>query len=122
VNVFLGLGIAWIVGALFWDNTGPTPEWNARYKNHVVTGTQAVVPELYPEGGFVVPAGALGFSVLVYSILAMIAAALMQWRRMKYGGELGGPNRDALVGAGVFIGIWLVYIAANIAYAVFVDR
>jgi solute carrier family 8 (sodium/calcium exchanger) len=117
VNVFLGLGIAWVVGALFWDNTGPTAEWNARYKNHVVTGTTSVVTELYPEGGFVVPAGALGFSVLVYSALALIAALVLQWRRVQYGGELGGPNTSQLVSAGFFIGLWLVYIGANIVYA-----
>jgi hypothetical protein len=92
-------------------------EWGARYKAQIVTGTTAVVPDMYPEGGFVVPAGALGFSVLVYSALAAAAAALLQWRRVQFGGELGGPNRSALISAACFFLFWCAYIGANIAYA-----
>jgi solute carrier family 8 (sodium/calcium exchanger) len=117
VNVFLGLGIAWVVGALFWDGQGPTDEWYARYKNQVVTGTTSVVPELYPGGGFVVPAGALGFSVLVYSALAAAAAALLQFRRVEFGGELGGPIKFQIISACVFTGFWFIYLGANIYYA-----
>jgi solute carrier family 8 (sodium/calcium exchanger) len=117
VNVFLGLGIAWIVGALFWHNEGPTEEWLALYKNQVVTGTDSVVPDMYPDGGFVVPAGALAFSVLVYSILAAIGAALLQWRRVQFGGELGGPQLMQIITGLVFFLFWCAYIGANIAFA-----
>lgn len=117
VNVFLGLGIAWIVGALFWNNQGPTEEWQARYKKHQVIGTTEVVTDLYPGGAFVVPAGALAFSVLVYSVLALFAAILLQWRRTKFGGELGGPINMQMISAAFFFSFWLVYILANIVYA-----
>merc|ERR1719161_3505761 len=107
VNVFLGLGIAWIVGALFWTNEGATEQWLSRYGKTLVTGQPTVVTELYPTGGFVVPAGALAFSVLVYSILAALAAAFLQWRRVTFGGELGGPIRMQMVSATIFVGFWV---------------
>jgi solute carrier family 8 (sodium/calcium exchanger) len=51
VNVFLGLGLPWVIGALYWS--GPvTDEWILKY------------PEIhtqYPDGGFAVPAGTLAF-------------------------------------------------------------
>ena len=31
VNVFLGLGISWLVGAVYWGRAGASPEWMARY-------------------------------------------------------------------------------------------
>ena len=50
VNVFLGLGLPWMIGALYWSRKGATPERAARYPDQAA---------LYPQGGFVVPAGDL---------------------------------------------------------------
>ena len=30
VNVFLGLGLPWMIGALYWHIKGATPEWQVR--------------------------------------------------------------------------------------------
>merc|ERR1719238_2631924 len=31
VNVFLGLGVPWTIGAIYWQSGGPTTEWTAKY-------------------------------------------------------------------------------------------
>merc|ERR1711881_592005 len=55
VNVFLGLGLPWLMGAIYWNMQGATPEWKAKYAGEDVV-------EKYPNGGFTVIAGDLGFS------------------------------------------------------------
>merc|ERR1719316_186932 len=32
VNVFLGLGLPWLMGAIVWNAAGATPEWKAKYE------------------------------------------------------------------------------------------
>merc|ERR1719183_3437456 len=34
VNVFLGLGLPWMVGAMYWAATGKTDEWTSKYKDN----------------------------------------------------------------------------------------
>merc|ERR1719386_228845 len=53
VNVFLGLGLPWAIGALYWNSEGPTDEWVKKYPD---------IYAVYPDGGFAVPAGSLSFS------------------------------------------------------------
>jgi solute carrier family 8 (sodium/calcium exchanger) len=118
VNVFLGLGLAWMIGAFFWENEGATLAWKARYSNAMVTGGSMSIVEQYPGGGFVVPAGSLGFSVAVYTGLAGTACAFLAFRRSKVGGELGGSGAFKKISAGIFFGFWLAYVGANIAYFV----
>merc|ERR550514_862560 len=69
VNVFLGLGLPWTLGAIVWKRRGPTKEWeDHRHKNK--TYKQLGFTDMYPEGGFIVPAGSLSFSVGVFSACA----------------------------------------------------
>merc|ERR1712141_648678 len=66
VNVFLGLGLPWMIASIYWAAKGEQ---------------------------FVVKDAALGFSVTLYSITAILAIALLMLRRtMKLFGnaELGG--------------------------------
>eukprot|EP00794_Sanderia_malayensis_P019950 gene19950-21904_t len=67
VNVFLGIGVAWSIASIY----------------HTANG-----------GAFKVEGGSLGFSVLVFCILALICLSTMMWRRFnkKIGAELGGPQ------------------------------
>jgi hypothetical protein len=51
VNVFLGLGLPWVIGALYWSGE-PTQEWIDKYP---------LIAKDYPAGGFAVPAGTLAF-------------------------------------------------------------
>jgi magnesium/proton exchanger len=60
-----------------------------------------------------VPAGELGFSVLVYSALAVLAVIFFVIRRNVYGGELGGPKAHCYVSSILFAGLWIAYIVLS---------
>lgn len=112
VNVFLGLGLPWSVGAFVWSSKGPTAEWQDRlykgktYKDHGFLDT-------YPDGGFLVPAGSLAFSVLIFVGCAFLCISLLIFRRLRYGGELGGPKNAQTRDMVLLIVLWFVYIAAS---------
>ena len=104
VNVFLGLGISWLLGAIRWRSGGATKEWLARYPD-------IAARHGYVEGdsvGLAVPAGDLGSSVTIFVVCAISCLMTLQYRRVKYGAELGGPGR--LPTACFFIGLWFTYI------------
>lgn len=89
VNVFLGLGMPWLFAAVF----------------HTMNGRQ-----------FDVPAGNLGFSVGLYTAVALIATGILLARRMLpiFGpGELGGPKNPARASFGLFVVLWLLYIGLS---------
>merc|ERR1719354_470637 len=94
VNVFLGIGIAWSMAAIYWESQGLT---------------------------FDVPVGSLGFSVTVFCIEALLAIAILLARRSPaVGGELGGPKSIKTVSAACFVFFWVfyVFISALEAYKV----
>lgn len=102
VNVFAGLGIPWTLAAAYWAVVGPSEEWLARYGSR---GNAAA---------FVVPAGSLGFSVLVFTVAAVVAVGLLQARRrFEFFGraELGGPSGPRRATAAAFLAMWVVYIS-----------
>ena len=85
VNVFLGIGLAWSVAAIY----------------HTANGSQ-----------FEVEAGSLGFSVLVFCVEAVLCVAILMYRRYhkNIGAELGGPESSRRISAAVFVCLWLMYI------------
>ncbi|XP_069743749.1 sodium/calcium exchanger 1b isoform X1 [Narcine bancroftii] len=84
VNIFLGIGVAWTVAAIYW---------NAQGKN------------------FVVHPGNLAFSVTLYTIFAFINFGVLLYRRKpEIGGELGGPRTAKIITTAVFTLLWLLYI------------
>lgn len=88
VNVFLGVGLAWFVGSIA----------------HVIIGTPC---------GFVVPAGALGFSVLIFCLCAVVCISILILRRVVKpiaGAELGGPWITRIPTSLIFISLWVFYI------------
>jgi solute carrier family 8 (sodium/calcium exchanger) len=94
VNVFLGIGIAWSMAAIY----------------HEAQGNQ-----------FNVPVGSLGFSVTIFCIEALLAICILMIRRNPaVGGELGGPKSVKTVTAGIFVCFWCfyVFISALEAYGV----
>lgn len=117
VNVFLGLGISWTMGAAYWDSVGTNHAWRTSVdpKKDFRTFDELYITR-YPDGGFIVPAGPLVFSVGVFTVGALITVLLLFVRRKTYGGELGGPQfaqtRDSVL---LFV-LWLAFIAANIVY------
>lgn len=88
VNVFLGLGLPWVIACLY---------------------------EHYNHGEkYFVPAGSLGFSVVVFIFCAVLCIISLLVRRCKVGGELGGSNSGRM-GSLVFLcGLWGVYIVLSI--------
>lgn len=104
MNVFLGLGLPWSIGAIFWALNGVTDEWKERYPQLAID---------YPEGGFAVPAGDLGFSVSVFTVCAMTVLGVIILRRKLYNAELGGPPVLKRVTSVLFVGLWLTYIGLS---------
>jgi solute carrier family 8 (sodium/calcium exchanger) len=109
VNVFLGLGLAWLISAIYWDPTvgvGATDEWKLRYPD--IFKRQMDAGET--PGGFVVYAGNLGFSVLIFTIFAIITISLIMLRRPT---ELGGNRPLAFASAGLFVLLWIAYVVVS---------
>merc|ERR1712070_562657 len=116
VNVFLGLGLPWLIAAVYWagmdckpDATDPSTqcrEWAGKYAND----WQAEKLDF----GFVVMAGDLTTSVVVFSVCAVTTLSIVLYRRYYLGGELGGPEFTKKVTGAIFIGLWLIYITFSI--------
>ena len=111
VNVFLGLGLPWMLAAMYWGNVGISGEaaWRARY-----SGASWYTPDM--PVGFVVEAADLAFSVAIFSICAVICLGVLVLRRACIGYELGGPVGLANATAAFFVFLWFVYIAACTLY------
>jgi solute carrier family 8 (sodium/calcium exchanger) len=113
VNVFLGLGLPWMIGAFYWDAAGPSSEWKDTYGTVFTTDGAEYIADRYPEGGFVVKAGALSFSVIVFTICALVCIAWLIARRKLFGGELGGADGPKYATAGFFVMLWFVYVGMS---------
>lgn len=87
VNVFMGLGLPWIIAA-HYDKSK------------------------YDENYFV-PAGALGFSVGVFTALAVTAIIFIALRRKIIGAELGGPDTSRKLSCAFMCSLWVIYIVAS---------
>ncbi|CAF3976092.1 unnamed protein product, partial [Rotaria magnacalcarata] len=89
VNVFLGLGLPWLVAAVYWES-----------KN---------LP-------FTVKAGDLSFSVLVFSCSCIIGMILLTLRRFLgvFGkAELGGPTIPKYACSIFFVFLWICYLTLS---------
>jgi solute carrier family 8 (sodium/calcium exchanger) len=83
VNVFLGLGLPWCIGALY---------------------------SLANDEDYKVPEGALSFSVMLFLITSITCIIIICIRRCVYGGELGGPKGNKIVCAIFMCTLWFVYV------------
>lgn len=107
VNVFLGLGIAWMVGSLYWEGGGNgTLEWQQRVA-HYPGGIQ--VAQDFPKGAFFVSKGIVSFSVIIYCVCAGGTIAILCLRRKFAGAELGGKGGVGI--AVVLACLWAVFIS-----------
>jgi len=115
VNVFLGLGLPWTIAACYWSAAGMNEDWlNRDYKGSIF---KDLYTERYPKGGFIVPAASLGFSVTVFTVCALLCLLLLFFRRVTYGGELGGPKPAQTRDSVILSSLWLLYIIASITYS-----
>lgn len=85
VNVFLGIGVAWTIAAVYWHSKGKP---------------------------FKVNPGSLAFSVTLFTIMALVCVLVLLYRRRPSvsGGELGGPRTAKLITFFLFISMWFIYI------------
>mmetsp|Transcript_46280 Transcript_46280/g.110123 ORF Transcript_46280/g.110123 Transcript_46280/m.110123 type:complete len:869 (+) Transcript_46280:185-2791(+) len=105
VNVFLGIGLSWTAGSVFWASKGWTKEWCLKYRDECID---------FPDGGkFIVIGGDLGTSVIVFCCCAGVCLTALMLRRMQFGGELGGPRPMQYVSAVFFVTLWLTYVGIS---------
>ena len=85
VNVFLGIGLAWSVAAIY----------------HAANGDE-----------FKVESGSLGFSVVIFCAEGLVCIAVLMYRRYHKDiqAELGGPSLSRKVTSTFFVFLWIVYI------------
>lgn len=83
VNVFLGLGLPWVIAAHYNAAQGQP---------------------------FVVPAGDLAFSVMLFLITSVLCFVVLVARRFVIGGELGGPKTSAYISCFILVSLWGIYI------------
>eukprot|EP00929_Paragymnodinium_shiwhaense_P052132 TRINITY_DN2612_c0_g2_i3.p1 TRINITY_DN2612_c0_g2~~TRINITY_DN2612_c0_g2_i3.p1 ORF type:complete len:813 (+),score=192.01 TRINITY_DN2612_c0_g2_i3:180-2618(+) len=107
VNVFLGIGLPWFMAAVYWHFTGPNEEWLKRYEVEYLFK--------YPDAGFIVTgSGDLAFSVVVFTIAALVCLVVIRLRRVFCGGELGGEANTKAVSSFLLIMLWVTYIGLQI--------
>ncbi|XP_046900126.1 sodium/calcium exchanger 1a isoform X1 [Hypomesus transpacificus] len=87
VNVFLGIGVAWSIAAIYHASKGQT---------------------------FRVNPGTLAFSVTLFTIFAFVCVGVLMYRRRpEIGGELGGPRIPKILTTMLFFSLWLLYIVLS---------
>jgi solute carrier family 8 (sodium/calcium exchanger) len=123
VNVFLGLGIQWCCGAIYWAQMQETRReaWeNKIFQGQTYLDAGYVEQALDSGGYFIYPAGALGFSVAVFTVLAFCCVGFLYGRRVALGAELGGPIGPKRASCLVCISFWAAYLTLSIlkTYAV----
>jgi Ca2+/Na+ antiporter len=108
VNVFLGYGLP-LVFAVIWEG-GTTPA--DKGYNNVNFGKNNGVD--WANSNYYVPAGNLGFSVVVFVTCAILCIITLLVRRKVVGGELGGSDAGRTGSAVLLIGLWFLYIILSI--------
>jgi len=81
VNVFLGLGLPWVIGVIYSG-----------------------------DDDYKVPAKGLDFSVILFLSCCLIGVGILIFRRCSVKGELGGSSCGRLTSAIIFIGLWVIYL------------
>lgn len=88
MNVFLGLGLPWVIAAIWEKKTN--------------------------DRTYYVPSDALGFSVVLFLICALFGLIILAVRRKVVGGELGGSKQGRLLSSVLLTIIWAIYLLFSI--------
>lgn len=86
VNVFLGQGLPWVIATTYFLLKGEKGE------------------------PYIVKAGSLSFSVIVFVVLALVCIGIFYIRRFKFGGMLGGEPQCKKITTVIMACLWFVYI------------
>ena len=87
VNIFLGLGLPWVISSQYG---------------------------LTIDQPYEVPAGKLGFTVFVFLVGTVITFVILTARRIIIGGELGGPMFSKVLTGGMCFALWFIYITLSV--------
>ena len=99
VNVFLGLGLPWVIASV-WEGSRDDDFKKNFYDS---------------KGDYYVPGGSLGFSVIVFCICAVTCVIFLLIRRYCWvGGELGGTSGGRTFSAIFLISLWFLYVIMSI--------
>lgn len=85
VNVFLGLGLPWLVASLYYAARGEE---------------------------YITPRGALAFSVTVFMCCSSVCLMMLVAKKFM-GGELGGSGFTRTGFACIMVGLWLLYLVVS---------
>lgn len=89
----LGMGLPWLIATIWEGDIYPPPtEENT---------------------GYYIEAGSLGYSVVVFTVLAITCIILIVARRFVVGGELGGSKNGRTLSCLFLIFLWILYIVLS---------
>jgi len=134
INVFMGIGLSWCLGAFYWQLGERTPEWLLKNFGPTSTLTDSQKQNVRDflgcnefltectssHAAFVTPAGTIWFNLMVFSVNAFFAIQHLYARRKRWGGELGGPKKGCMgqyFSAAFLMFQWFIYIVASIVFA-----
>lgn len=86
VNVFLGLGLPWVISSIY----------------HVVNDKKMIVPSV-----------GLDLSVGLFIIVSLVGISVLLIRRFVFKGELGGSLQTRWISAVIFVTLWIIYIIVS---------
>lgn len=109
VNVFLGLGMPWVIAALYWSTRECPQEWID--KNQNIEGAKAYIGT--SQCAYIVDATGLGSSVMIFTFCAITCLSLLMFRRKFCGGEFGGPKVAGQITAAICVTLWILYISLS---------
>jgi len=93
VNVFLGLGLPWIIST----------QYKANLKSKFPNDDSIV-------GAHLMDAGDLSFSVILFLITSITCFIVLIIRRVTIGGELGGPSVSKYISSAFLFSLWVIYV------------
>jgi solute carrier family 8 (sodium/calcium exchanger) len=122
INVFMGIGISWVLAALYWQTSDVTDEWRKRAS--ALTADQqknvAAASDNGTKAVFIAPGGTIWFNLLIFCVNAAFALQHLLARRRRWGGELGGPKKGFMgqyFSGGFLVCQWFIYVTASIVFA-----
>jgi len=102
VNVFLGLGLPWVIGSLYWAANGKSTQWIFTYPEQHAK---------YANAQLVVLSGDLTFSVCCFTLCAVVVLTVLMYRRKAFQAELGGPVGPKTNTSIFFVLLWIFYVS-----------
>jgi solute carrier family 8 (sodium/calcium exchanger) len=105
VNVFLGLGLPWMISTIYYNSKG-----TSNVGPNSAAGYYPPNTEDFVDGDYYVPQGSLTIAVITYLLCSAVGFIILIIRRVVVKGELGGSDAGRFGTAFIFTIIWIVYV------------